>query len=373
MAQTERAAPAPTSWRPEPGSRQAEVLTAVTERGTIRVTELAAELGVTPVTVRRDVSVLADAGLVRRVHGGATATNVLPPAIGAAVGARHRVPVGMLVPSLDYYWPDVARGAEEEARRLGLRITLRGSVYHSRDERADVQRLVDSGARGLLLAPTMDGPGGERIRRWLADAPVPAVLMERRAVLGEVRRSAESVVTDHAGGSTMAVHYLASLGHRKIGLAFSQQSPHVHQIRAGWLSSCGELGLPTEEVVDLPVPDRRDPGFDEAIEACVAAAVSTGTTALLVHSDPEAVRIVQRAEEQGLDVPGDLSVLAYDDQIATLTSPALSAVRPPRRTIGRTATALLAARLAEPDRPVHCVRVSPTLKVRDSSGPPRAR
>lgn len=365
-------ASAPASWRPTPGSRQDQVLTAVTERGTIRVTDLAEELGVTPVTVRRDVGTLAEAGLVRRVHGGATAVGGPVTAPRAATSPRHRVPVGMLVPSLDYYWPDVARGAEEEARRLGLRITLRGSMYHARDETADVQRLVDSGARGLLLAPTMDGPGGELIREWLTDAPVPVVLMERTAVLGDVRRTAESVITDHAGGSAMAVHYLASVGHRRIGLAYSQQSPHVHQIRAGWLSTCTELGLPVEDVVDLPVPDRRDPGFDEAIDACVQAATATGTTALLVHSDPEAVRIVQRAEELGLSVPGDLSVLAYDDQVAALASPALSAVRPPRRTIGRTATAMLAARLAEPGRPVHCVRVSPTLTVRDSSGPPAA-
>lgn len=370
MEQTEPAPTPDAAWRPVPGSRQDQVLTAVGERGTIRVTELAAELGVTPVTVRRDVGALADAGLVRRVHGGATTAGGFTPAVGTAGGSRHRVPVGMLVPSLDYYWPDVARGAEEEARRLGLRITLRGSIYHAQDERADVQRLVEAGAKGLLLAPTMDGAGGERMREWLAQAPVPVVLMERAAVLGQVRRSAESVITDHAGGSAMAVHYLASLGHSRIGLAFSQQSPHVHQIRAGWLSNCAELGLSTQDVVDLPVPDRRDPGFDEAINACVQAVLDTGTTALLVHSDPEAVRVVQRAEERGLSVPGDLTVLAYDDQVAALASPALSAVRPPRRTIGRTATAMLAARLAEPERPVHCVQVSPTLKVRDSSGPP---
>src|SRR5699024_7811661 len=60
-------------WQPAPGSRQAVVLNAVRERGSVRVTELAQELRVTPVTVRRDVAMLADAGLVQRVHGGATA------------------------------------------------------------------------------------------------------------------------------------------------------------------------------------------------------------------------------------------------------------------------------------------------------------
>src|SRR5699024_9121264 len=132
---------------------------------------------------------------------------------------------------------------------------LRGSVYHAQDERGDVQRLLDAGARGLLLAPTMAGPGGELIRSWLAETDVPVVLMERTAAVGEERRNVESVLTDHASGAAMAVHYLASLGHTRIGVAYSRQSPHVAQILQGWQTACGELELPTTDVVDLPVPD----------------------------------------------------------------------------------------------------------------------
>ncbi|SEE83125.1 LacI family DNA-binding transcriptional regulator [Ruania alba] len=350
-------------------SRQAEVLAAVTERGMIRVTDLAAELGVTPVTVRRAVSELAEAGLVRRVHGGATAVGAR--AMGGPV-AQGTATIGMLVPSLDYYWPDVARGAEEEAKRLGLRVTLRGSVYQATDERGDLQRLIDAGASGLLVAPTLDGAGGDVMREWLAEAPVPVVLMERNASVGSVQRTVESVITDHADGTTMAVHHLVGLGHRLVGVALSQDSPHTPRLRADWLATCGEHGLDPAAVVDRFIPDRREPGFEPAIESIIDEVVATGTTALLVHSDPEAIRLIQRAEERGLSVPGDLSVVSYDDQVAAMSAPALTAVRPPRRTIGRTAVGLLAARMADPGRPVHRVLVSPTLMVRDSSGPPGA-
>ncbi|TDE98831.1 DeoR family transcriptional regulator [Occultella glacieicola] len=363
---------------PVPGSRRAEVLAAVAERGMIRVTDLARELGVTPVTVRRDVAELAEAGLVRRVHGGATAIDGGSAASSRRASASARQAsavggtVGMLVPSLDYYWPDVARGVEEEARALGMRMTLRGSVYEATDERADVQRLIEAGASGLLLAPTLTGMGGELMRAWLAETDVPVVLMERNAVVGDERRAVESVITDHHGGIAMAVHHFTSLGHRRIGVALSRHSPHAGQLHAGWHAACTELGLGTADVVDVSMPDRPDPGFAAGIEAVVDAVLETGTTALIVHSDPEALRVVQRAAERGLRVPGDLSVLAYDDQVAPLATPALSAVRPPRRTIGRTAIALLTARLADPGRPVHRVQVSPTLKVRSSSGPPRS-
>jgi DNA-binding LacI/PurR family transcriptional regulator len=51
-------------------------------------------------------------------------------------------------------------------------------------------------------------------------------------------------------------------------------------------------------------------------------------------------------------------------------SPALTAVRPPRRSIGRAAVRLVADRLADPDRPTHRVVISPDLRVRDSTAPP---
>lgn len=81
---------------------------------------------------------------------------------------------------------------------------------------------------------------------------------------------------------------------------------------------------------------------------------------------------MQRCEARGLSVPGGLSVAAYDDEVAGLFSPALTAVWPPRQSIGRAAVQLLAARLAEPERPTHRVVISPSLRIRDSCAPPRS-
>jgi len=92
-----------------------------------------------------------------------------------------------------------------------------------------------------------------------------------------------------------------------------------------------------------------------------------------VHADAEAVALVQRCEERHLSVPGDLSIVAYDDEVAGLFSPPLTAVRPPRRSIVRAAVRLVADRLAEPERPAHRVVISPSLRVRGSTAPPRTR
>jgi DNA-binding LacI/PurR family transcriptional regulator len=353
-------------------SRRAQVLDALHRRGTVRVSDLAAELDVTPVTVRRDIAQLVAEGLALRVHGGATLASgdSEAPEPAAAPDPAAGV-IGMLVPSLDYYWPGVARGAEEQAAASGLRVRLRGSSYETEDERPQLERLLHAGdgATALLVAPALDSPHAPDVLDWLAGLDVPVVLVERLARAGAGHAALESVVTDHALGAETAVRHLAALGHRRVGVALSSHSPHTPDLRAGWARAVTDCGL-ADGAVDVDLPERRAADWQEHVEGVVGAALRTGTTALLVHSDPEAMAIVQHCEDRGVPVPGALSVIAYDDEVAGLFSPALTAVRPPRAWVGRAAVDLAVARLADPARPVHRVVVSPGLVVRDSTAPP---
>ncbi|MGW7355316.1 substrate-binding domain-containing protein [Streptomyces sp. NPDC054802] len=67
-------------------------------------------------------------------------------------------------------------------------------------------------------------------------------------------------------------------------------------------------------------------------------------------------------------VPGDLAVVSYDDEVAGLGDLPLSAVAPSKHEVGVSAVELLAARVAEPDRPRRQVSILPELRVRASSG-----
>ena len=96
-------------------------------------------------------------------------------------------------------------------------------------------------------------------------------------------------------------------------------------------------------------------------------------TALLVHSDPEAMAFTDLALTRGISVPGELSIIAYDDEVAQLFTPALTAVSPPRASVGEAAVDLLVKRIADPDRPVQRVLLSPRLIVRESTAAARCR
>ncbi|MFC6091995.1 substrate-binding domain-containing protein [Saccharothrix lopnurensis] len=356
-------------------SRRASILEALHRDGVVRISDLSERMGVTPVTLRRDIAHLAGEGLLHRVHGGATLRTADTPVPGAAPFDAARPPylgsAGMLVPSLDYYWPEVVRGAEEEASAQGLRILLRGSSYESADDRPQLERLLDhEDVCGLIAAPSLTAPSSAATIEWLSTIDTPVVLVERLATVGPRQAVVESVVSDHALGAAMAVHHLSSLGHRRIGVVTSEHSPTSPHVHRGWLDACAETGLDPASTVDTAVPRPGVPGWDAALDAVLDGLAATGTTAVLVHADTEAMALVQRAEQRGVQVPAGLSVVAYDDEVAALFTPALTAVRPPRRSIGRAALALLAARLHDPDRPTHRVVITPSLRVRGSTAPP---
>ena len=367
---------APETRGPLQLARRAQLLEALRHDGVLRVSDLTTRLGAAAVTIRRDIAQLAAEGLVRRVHGGVALPDLGEEPTGedaAAAGppAESRT-LGMLVPSLDYYWPDVARGAEEAARELNARIVLRGSSYDTEDDRPQLIRLVDQlNVSSLIVAPRLDVPTAARTIEWLTATGLPVVLIERTATSGPHHAVVESVVTDHALGAAMAVRHLVSLGHRKVGVVLGEHSPTSPHVHRGWLEAITDCGQDAAATVDARVPSRPavwETALDEVLDRCL----TTRTTALVVHADAEAIALVQRCEERRLSVPGDLSVVAYDDEIAGLCSPPLTAVRPPRRSIGRAAVRLVTDRLADPDLPAHRVIISPSLTVRDSSVPPRS-
>lgn len=372
------------SAAPLPDERRAQVVELLRRRGVLRVNELASELDVSAITIRRDIALLASQGLIRRVRGGAALLRrpVAEAPVTRAPGerpspqqapepaeeAKAQLTIGMVVPSLDYYWPDVIRGVREAAAASDTRVVLRGATYQAADERRQLSWLVDSvGVDGLLVAPTTTGEDGEELVRWLQSAEVPVVLVERAAVVGPYQEAMESVVSDHVFGSAMAVRHLAALGHRRIGVITTQESPTSPHVRRGWRQACEELGL--DAALDADTVDRRDPGWPRVLDDLLGECAASGTTALLVHSDPEAISLVERCQERGIRIPGDLAVVTYDDEVAELCDPPLTAVRPPKAAIGRAAFALLSERIADEDahRPAHRVVIEPRLIVRSSS------
>ncbi|MEE1772411.1 substrate-binding domain-containing protein [Streptomyces sp. JV185] len=367
--------------------RRQRILSVVGSRGAVKVTALAAELDVSVVTVRRDVEELARVGRLRRGHGVARPVRepVPPAAVPAARGeeqAGEAGAVALVVPERHSYLYETLHGARSVLEESGIRIALHIAPPSPGAERPLVERALADGTRGLLIAPRWPSARSEELDYgWLADVGVPTVLMERRPRPGSALHALDSVCSDHWYGTHLAVDHLVSLGHRRIVLAARDDSPTARSIRAAF----AEIAAARPEVEDWSVvlsspeaaaePSGSAPAADGRAALDLAALLrERGATGAVLHGDVDALMLVQRLAESGVEVPRDCSVVAYDDVVAALGSTPLTAVAPPKAEIGRAAAELLLHRLSGgvgANGPVRRTELLPTLEVRGSAqGPP---
>jgi DNA-binding LacI/PurR family transcriptional regulator len=348
--------------------RQERLLDELRRHGAVRVTDLARELGVSELTIRRDIASLAERNLVTKVYGGATLPNQVRRASQPRQAAA-RFTIGMVVPSLDFYWPPIVTGARAAAAALGVSIQLRGSSYDPDEDRRQIGRLVEAKQiQGLLLAPSLDGERADEMIDWIGHLPVPTILVERQPQgWTSTPRQIEWVRSDHELGLEIAVHHLHQHGHRRMGLVLSKGSPTSVYLLRGWRTACADLGIPDAMVVRESVA-LGTRGHREIIQNILDESRRSKITALIVHSDPDAMSVAQFCDEHGLSIPDDLALVSYDDEVAHLAEPALTAVRPPKNHVGRLAVELLVSRLLDGERrPSQRVLVAPELVVRGSS------
>ncbi|MGW8063726.1 substrate-binding domain-containing protein [Streptomyces ziwulingensis] len=360
--------------------RRQRILAAVRTRGTARVRDLADELQVSVVTVRRDVEELTREGRLRRGHGVVRSTLPAEEAaaeVSAVAGDRGAAGdrVAVVVPVRHSYLNETLHGARTVLEEAGLRVALHLAPQASGAERPLVERALAAGADGLLIAPRWRGRAEEEAdHEWLAALGVPTVLMERRPWRGSALHALDSVCSDHWYGAQLAVEHLVGLGHRRILFATRHDSPTARSLRAAFSGIAGEHPLVERWAWALIAPEAGADGPYSADETAELPALmrGLGATAVVLHGDVDALMVVQRMAEEAVRVPEDCSVVAYDDVVAGLGSPPLTAVSPPKTEVGRLAADLLLQRLSEAPgaRPARRVELLPRLMVRGSTAPP---
>ncbi|MBA2946060.1 substrate-binding domain-containing protein [Streptomyces himalayensis] len=236
--------------------RRQRILAVVQSRGAVRVTDLAAELNVSVVTVRRDVEELARAGKLRRGHGVARSAVPVEESSAPDEPPADGDTVALVVPERHSYLFETLHGARPVLEEAGLRIALHIAPQVPGAERPLVERALAGGARGLLIAPRWRSAAAEEADYgWLSGLGVPTVLMERRPRRGSALHALDSVCSDHWYGIHLAVDHLVSLGHRRIVLAARNDSPTARAIRAAFADIAAGRPEIEDWAITLSSPD----------------------------------------------------------------------------------------------------------------------
>ena len=354
----------------EPGdARRRRILAVVRSRGSVRVADLAAELEVSVVTVRRDVEELARAGRLRRGHGVARSVEPVEQSPGTAgPGPAEGTAVALVVPERHTYLYETMHGARTVLGEAGLRVALHIAPRAAGAERLLVERALADGAGGLLIAPRWSTAAEEEADyAWLAGVGVPSVVMERRPRRGSALHAVDSVCSDHWYGMHLAVEHLVSLGHRRIVLAARDDSPTARTLRSAFVRIAQDRKEIEDWAVTLSAPEAGPADSPAPAGSFAGLLRERRATAAVLHGDVDALMLVQQLADSGVRVPQDCSVVAYDDVVAAFGSTPLTAVAPPKAEVGQLAAELLVERLARRGGGARRVELLPELKIRGSA------
>lgn len=322
--------------------------------------DIAKLAGVNPSTVSRALSKPGRINIKteERIQAAAKELNYRLNPMARALPTGRTNTLGLLLADItNPMFFNVVRGAERAASARGYTLTLAESQESADREAAAAERLSPS-VDGLVLVTSR-----------LADEQIVELADQQALVV--INREVDGVpgiVPDITPGIEQALAHLGELGHTAIGFVSGPANSWMN--RARWAALLDRAPARGMTIVEI---GPGVPTLDGGAEA-LARVLASGVTAVLAYNDLMAIGLMRAAQEKGLSIPGDLSIIGFDDIFGSdFTSPQLSTVRTPLGLIGDRAVRLILAVIDEDaggaapkdeDLPL-----STELVVRGSTGP----
>lgn len=281
-----------------------------------------------------------------------------PNAAAADLARKHRSAVGLYLMDIrNEVFADILSGVRIALPQARNRLIL--SVSRSVDgvDPGAVESLIEARVGIIIAATLLDSD--ERVRELAQIAPLVSVM---RPVAG-----VDSVYSDDEAGARAATEHLLSLGHTRIAhLAGPNYDGHTVR-RRSYEKAMRDAGM-----VPWTIPAHdftQDAGQRAAAELLESA---DRPTAIFTHNDQFALGAREAAYAMGLTIPGDLSLVGYDNsRTGRLHGIDLTSVDLHAMELGRTAGAVAMERLDDPDAPIVDKRLTPELVVRNSTARPK--
>ena len=199
----------------------------------------------------------------------------------------------------------------------------------------------------------------------LTDLGLPTVLVNAKVP----QLDFPTVSTDDAVATEQAWNHLRQLGHSSIGLVLGPKDhlPSQRKLQAARrVAASSGVALPDSHIVHSHYSL-------EAGQAAATRLLQSGVTAIICASDPIALGAVRAVRRAGLTVPGDVSIIGFDDSaLMNSVDPPLTTVRQPIEPMGRMIIELLVGQINGSATRVDEYLFEPELVVRGSTGPVRA-
>ena len=273
-------------------------------------------------------------------------------------GERARL-VGLVLPELQNpIFPAFAEVVADALAKRGFTPVLCTRTSAGISEADYVDMLLEHQVSGVIFSGGLYAQAAADHEHYvrLRERGLPAVLVN--AAYDDLGFPRISV--DDRSAVEQAFTHLRFLGHERIGMVLGA-ADHVPSARK--LAAFQELGGDAELI-------ERGMFSMEGGQAAGSRVLRRGATAVICASDVMALGAVRGARRDGRDVPGDVSVVGFDDSLfMSCTDPPLTTVRQPIEAMGRGAVATLMSQIGGTAVSTEELLFAPELVVRGSTGP----
>ena len=345
LSQGDAAAPVGAEGRDRDAARRRRSRPTRTGEPAPTIIDVADRAGVSTATVSR---VLSGSKAVRpeterRVLAAVDALGYRPSGPARALAGSRTRTLGLIMTDLSQaFYPELSRAVESAAQARGYTMILANGAGDSLREAGYLDLLAERRVDGILVASW--GITARHID-WLVRAPVEVVLLTCRAPGVPL----PAILAASRQGARLAVEHLVALGHRRLGeIAGPAESAATSERRAGVLDAIAATGLPAGSVA--VAHSRGDFASGETAAAALLAATPR-PTGLICYNDLVAAGALKAARAAGLSVPGDLSVVGFDDvPLAAMLEPPLTTVAQPVAEMATWAVERISERIEAFDR-----------------------
>jgi LacI family transcriptional regulator len=326
----------------------------------VTIYDIAREASVSIATVSRvfNDSERVSAGTRERVESVAQSLGYRPHAMAQGLARRSSHLISAVIPVLtNYFYMEVLRGIQDALAETDYDLLVYSAATPDEIDGQLARALQRGRSEGLLLLST---PITDERRRLMVRSRQSIVLVDADDA------AYDSILVDNVGGAYLAARHLIEVGCRRIAHVTVSPEPLVaQQRRQGYEQALCEAGLDPI----ICASQLRPLGFCEEAGYQAAAdllRLPSRPDAVFVATDVQALGVLSALHDAGIDVPGEIAVVGFDD-IKVSEYARLSTLRQPMYQMGRLSVERLLSRLDAPERTPETTRFTPELVARSSS------
>ncbi len=331
----------------------------------VRLKDIAADLGVSTVTVSKVLRGNADIGDAtrQRVLKRMRELNYQPNMLARALASGQSFAIGLVVPDLVHpFFAEFARSLSGKLRSSGYALVLASSEEDPEVERSELRTLFNRGMDAILVAScqpaTMRNP-------LLTDDKTPILLIDRR--LDSL--NASFVGSDDVMVGELATRHLLKIGRRRIAhIGGTGTSPSIDRLK-GYRKALANAGIAAPKSL-VVTRERFEETGDEAGHHAMTELLSRKRRpdAVFCYNDITAIGAMQAAMEAGLRIPEDIAFVGCGNlRYAPYLKIPLSSIDHSTGEMGEIAAKLAIDIATNPSRRRQVTLLKPTLVVRQSS------